>query len=76
MSDSGSRAVQFVFRVENEENVESADELRVREILVLVELVEHEEEVLNVVEFRVRLVVCTSNTVAIAIRSDCRDVAE
>lgn len=46
------------------------------EILVLVELVEHEEEVLNVVELRVRLVVCTSNTVAIAIRSDRRDVAE
>jgi len=49
MAHSGSRAIQFVLSVEHEQDIESLDKLRVREILVFIEPIEHEKEVFNVI---------------------------
>jgi hypothetical protein len=38
-----------VLSVKHEENIKSLDKLRVRQILVFVESIEHKQEVLNVI---------------------------
>lgn len=76
MSHSGGRAVEFVFSVQNEQNIKSSNESGMRKILILVESIEHEEEVLNVIEFRMRLVVSTSDSVSVAVRCNGGDVTK
>ena len=54
MPDEGGRAVHFVFCVENEKNIKSFDEFRVRFELLLIESIQHVEEILNIAQFLTR----------------------
>lgn len=72
MSDSSSRAIEFVFSVKNEEDLKSSDNLRVRSVVLVSDMsVHHVEEILNITKIFIWLINGKTYFVSIAGSSDC-----
>ena len=76
MPDSGSGAVEFVFRVEDEQYFKRLHQFGVRFEVALVEVVEHVEEVLHITGVLMGFVVFAANSVAVRIGCDCGDTSQ
>ena len=72
MANGRSGAVQLVFSVKDEEDLECPDEFGVGLEVVFIELIHHVEEVLDISCFLMRLVVLSPNTVSVGVGSDGR----
>ena len=83
MSDSSSGAVELMFSVEDEQDVQSFDKLGMRLVFAFSEMVEHVEEVLkkvegiegfeyyfNIAQISLRLIVRSSDSVSVGIGSN------
>lgn len=70
MSDCGSRAVEFVLCVQNEKDLQGANQFRMGPVSVLVKLVQHVEEVLDVAYVLGWGVVLSADPVSVGIRGE------
>lgn len=73
MADERSRAVHLVFRVQDEEDVEGFYEFWVRTEVLLVEVIHHVKEVLDVGEFLAWGIVVAADSVSVGIGGNSGD---